>query len=871
MNRLIRRLTDPVQDLFRFLLFFNGLIWFPTDGYGAAKYPLIAYTFQSGYQASQQLSLASAADFFNYARIRDEQFAETLKDHWHDYSILAPLEEVHATKIAIAPIFNSSSFEIASPSNLPYSEPTVLANFSQDPAYAYTGIRKPSSEQFSAVSGSVLFYGQQINFRYDTLLALSPVRSVSEDSIAVFWLSFSRSNSTHLIDQLMDYRDRLGLNDWGYYQLVKMVSAVIGASDRWKSDQLTWGLMIRSGFDMRLAFNQYSTTVLFPSSHLIYEKQSVIIGKKRYFLDREMKSQLLVTCPNPFPDSPDIVDLTFNNSLNFTGKLVKQKFNFNWKNKKFEFRVRYNPEIIRFYNDYPKTDPAVYLGASVSSSVKEDILRQLYPTLSMMNNVEAASMLQYFLQHDFEYCSLGSSAPVSRFAEEVIAAKSGGEYGKSALFSWLIRSLIHLPVIGVQFPGFCSTAICFNENMDGDAYLFKRKKYLIADPTYQNAPLGILMPEFTGLKPRLIDPAANDLIQNKGTKIWGIAKKMGASRGGSSQDILFDSEGHALLTGSFGSKPFIAPFIACFSESNTLQWIRKFEGDGLASSFAIAQIHENEIFIAGSFRGKLQMDGQIIQSSTENSSLFMAQFNHFGELIWLKILAEVPLYQEDSNPFMIKIGRSGNPISFQQINEDERNIKTGFVEASEAGLVLTGSANLRAHFLLESKTQIESLPKLLKIYQKLIKLKCSSKVAGIFAILEWLKDPGHEITGSQLQNFCIQTNPSFASENSLFFELLGRIASLKNELGVITITTKDHKSLYYNALRLENKSQFQLNVFGNGDRRIDIISGVTYAKNPLLLELNDIVIDFSDGNLRLDYDFDHTLKTISLKPFPNVN
>lgn len=862
MNRLIRRLTDPVQDLFRFLLFFNGLIWFPTDGYGAAKYPLIAYTFQSGYQASQQLSLASAADFFNYARIRDEQFAETLKDHWHDYSILAPLEEVHATKIAIAPIFNSSSFELTSPTNLPYREPTVLANFNQSEAFPYSGIRKPSSERFSAVAGKVLFYGQQISFRYDTLLALSPSSSVSEDSVSGFWLSFSRSNSTHLIDQLMDYRDRLGLNDWGYYLLVKMVSGSIVASDRWRGDQLTWGLMIRSGFDVRLAFNQNNTSVLIPSAHLIYDKQSVIIGKKRYFLDREMKSQLLVTCPSPFPDAPNLVDLKLTTSLNFSGKLANQKFRLSWKKMRLEFSVRYNPELIHFYNDYPKSDPEVYLEAPASSVVKEDILRHLYPSITKMNRLEAASLLQHFVQSEIEYCSSGSSAPMSRFAEEVISTKSGADCGKSALFAWLIRTLIHLPVIGVQFPGFCSTAICFNEPVEGDGYLFKQKKYLIADPSYLNVPPGILMPEFVGLKPQLIDPLVNNQIQNKGAKIWEMANKMGASRGGASQDILFDSEGHALLTGSFGSKPFIA----CFSESNTLQWIRKFEGDGRASAFAIAQIHHNEIYIAGVFSGKLQMDGQTIQT-TDPGSLFIAQFNHLGELIWLQDIPYTSPYQEGSFPFMVKIGRSGNPISVQQINEDERNIKFGFVEAGEGGLILTGSGNLRSPSSTVSNNPGESLPTLLKIVQKLKSLHCNSKVTGLLAILEWLKNTGSEITGSQLQNFCIQLNPSFATENSPLYDLLGRIAVLKNNRGVISILTKDHKSLYYNTLRFENKSQFQLSMFGNGDRMIEIISGITYAKNPLLLDLNDIVIDFSDGKLHLDYDFDHTLKTITLNPF----
>ena len=54
----------------------------------------------------------------------------------------------------------------------------------------------------------------------------------------------------------------------------------------------------------------------------------------------------------------------------------------------------------------------------------------------------------------------------------------------------------------------------------------------------------------------------------------------------------------------------------------------------------------------------------------------------------------------------------------------------------------------------------------------------------------------------------------------------------------------------------------------NGDARIDGISGFQNTANPVLLPLNSLLIDSSTGNVIIDYDDDHTLKTVWLEPKP---
>ena len=812
----------------------------------------------------------SPAYFYNYARIRDGEFSEIIREPWHDYSISPDLQEESARIMFKEPLFENSGYDVSSPVNLPFSGVTGITEVDADQSKSFPGIRKPESDVYTALRARFVFYGQQINLTYDKLLIISVVSSVSEDSVSLFWNSFSRANSNHLVDQMMNYRDLLGLGDWGYFQLVKATAAFLFPDNRLSTDLLTWALMIRSGYDVRLAFNQNSTTLLFPSDNSIYSRQFVEIGQKRFYLDRPLRSQLLVTCPTPFPGNQGIINLTFNKSLNFRGKQINRLFSIRSNNRKYDFALNLNPDAIRFYNDYPRTDPAVYYGAPVSSQVKEDLLRQLYPVFAQMNHIEAASILQEFVRKEFEFIpATKKGEEIScRFAEELLASKSGDDRSKAVLYSWLIRNLLRLPVIGLHFPGYYSTAILFNEQVDGDAYLWNKGRYLIADPTFKNIPIGVLMPELAGLIPQLIILPNGLSKPDNRAEIWNLAYKLGARRGGAIQDVIFDRQNRALIAGYFTNNKSNNPFVACFSEGKTLQWIRRFEGEGSAEAFAITKVNEDEIYIAGSFSGKLEMDGHRLESNRERRGLFLSQFNQNGELVWIKPVPIDSTMPDLALTYTIQTDRTGDNISIQWSNEDLRNLFAGFNGVNEKGLTLTGAGNFAppTHHPFKSGSRQDISSGIVREYNRLKGSQSHSNVSGIIAVMNYLQKPGIEVSGDQIKDFISSLNPQFAINFPELSTTIGRIGLLKNESGIIILKTIDYKSLIFNNIRIENGARFIVSDLSNGDLSIAAVSGFQNIGNPLILTLNNLLIDRSSGNLILDYDHDHTLKTVFPKP-----
>ena len=67
---------------------------------------------------------------------------------------------------------------------------------------------------------------------------------------------------------------------------------------------------------------------------------------------------------------------------------------------------------------------------------------------------------------------------------------------RAVLYSYLVRNLLKLDVVLLDYPNHIATAVCFNENVSGDFVTVEGKKYIVCDPTYIGASIGKAMPQF---------------------------------------------------------------------------------------------------------------------------------------------------------------------------------------------------------------------------------------------------------------------------------------------------------------------------------------------------------------------------------------
>ena len=121
--------------------------------------------------------------------------------------------------------------------------------------------------------------------------------------------------------------------------------------------------------------------------------------------------------------------------------------------------------------------------------------------------LEAANVLLDFVQTAFEYRTdqeqFGYERPL--FGDELFYYPYSDCEDRSILFSILVRDLLGLDVVMLNYPGHLATAVKFSEEVPGYYFMVKGEKYVVCDPTYIGASAGDCMPQFVETSAVIVD------------------------------------------------------------------------------------------------------------------------------------------------------------------------------------------------------------------------------------------------------------------------------------------------------------------------------------------------------------------------------
>ena len=161
-----------------------------------------------------------------------------------------------------------------------------------------------------------------------------------------------------------------------------------------------------------------------------------------------------------------------------------------------------------FYATLPCVSFAVYGQAALDPVFLKSVERQLAPALQGMTQEAAINYLLHFVQYAFQYKTDEEHFGYEKwfFAEETIASSYSDCEDRSILFTQLVRHLLKMPIVLVYYPGrHLATAVRFsNTDTTGDYITVDGTKYLLCDPTYIGADLGMGMPQLMGIPIEII-------------------------------------------------------------------------------------------------------------------------------------------------------------------------------------------------------------------------------------------------------------------------------------------------------------------------------------------------------------------------------
>ena len=166
-----------------------------------------------------------------------------------------------------------------------------------------------------------------------------------------------------------------------------------------------------------------------------------------------------------------------------------------------------NQNLIDFYNSCPiNSEWGLYSKASLSNQAKETLYPVLRKAIAGKTQAQAANILLNFVQTGFDYATdqqqFGYERPL--YPDESLYYPYCDCEDRSILFACLVRELMGLDVVLLDYPEHISTAVCFTEDVDGDYFMLDNKKYVACDPTYIGADVGLSMPSMRKYNPAVV-------------------------------------------------------------------------------------------------------------------------------------------------------------------------------------------------------------------------------------------------------------------------------------------------------------------------------------------------------------------------------
>lgn len=472
-------------------------------------FPLYAQTDREKYEAFRRKAQSEYAGYRNkaqkeYAEFRkkaNEDYARYMQEAWEAMRVSKGEKPPAQPKPKRAPQVAPDKLPEATP--LPTPAVVPAPRQVPPPPVPEENIPEPAptapTMQFALYNTPCIVHASE-NLRFT-------LPSLSEKSIAEAWMALSAEKYDGLLHDCLVQRSQLHLSDWGYIRLLKNMSErLLSAQNSNEAVLLQMYLLTQSGMKVRIAKSDGRLVLLVPFDHDIYNYSYITIDDTHYYVIDKQATGSVEVCKVAFPKE-QVASIVMNELPALTSSPSAKR---TFEAKQFgtlKVEVRVNKSLIDFLSDYPVSSSwECYANASLSPEVKDALYPVLRSQIKGKSQKKAAHMLLDFVQTAFDYATdqdqFGYERPL--FGDESFYYPKNDCEDRSILYSILVRDLLGLEVVLVHWTGHLGTAVCFTDEVDGDYFTIDGKKYVICDPTYIGASVGMTMPQFKNAKAKIV-------------------------------------------------------------------------------------------------------------------------------------------------------------------------------------------------------------------------------------------------------------------------------------------------------------------------------------------------------------------------------
>ena len=373
----------------------------------------------------------------------------------------------------------------------PTTPPAVVPVPTAKPSAPMSALYKESSEK-----QMINYCGQRI-YVDKSLKGVCSIGNMREKAVADAYEAMCKADYKPLLADCRQLKKDLKLNDWGVFLFVRDVSNALCA-DAHASVVMQQFLLNELGYKSKMARRaDRDQMLLFVATDCkMYGRPYFTKDGLNYYNLTSDETCQFYMCQEDSPKAKSSIDMQITNAPLLNSGMVNSVH----KNGAGTVAVSVDvpKSLMLFYKSMPQCDYSVYVNAKVNPAVADRLLSSLAPIVEGKSETEAANLLINFVQTGFKYATdqeqFGYEKPF--FVEELFYYPYCDCEDRAVLYSYLVRNLLKLDVVLLDYPNHIATAVCFNENVSGDFVTVEGKKYIVCDPTYIGASIGKAMPQF---------------------------------------------------------------------------------------------------------------------------------------------------------------------------------------------------------------------------------------------------------------------------------------------------------------------------------------------------------------------------------------
>ena len=464
---------------------------------------------QTPHERYEEFRRAAVQDYSSFRNQCNREYVEFLKSAWDWYEGKDPIEApIEPNPVPPRPYSEPKPQENNKEGVIEYN-PTVIDPILEDkPPLPIEPIHEIPILQENYFTTD--FYGITCKVRFPDFIK-NIVNEELTESLAKGWEILSSSELNNAIRDCLEIRIKYRLCDWAYLRMLDNLSKNFCNNDN-SATLLMAYLFSQSGYQMRLANDNGRLLMLFSSRHQIYNQPYFVIDNTSFYPYGNVSKRVNI-CQGSFQGEQPL-SMTIPNDQKIGSELSEVRNIQSERYKELKGKSQVYKELIEFYNTFPTSEVdgnfmtrwAMYANTPLSQKTREILYPSLRKSIENKNKIEAAEILLNWVQTGFvyEYDDKVWGHDRAFFAEESLYYPYADCEDRSILFSRLVRDLLGLDVALIYYPGHLATAVKFDTEVQGDAMIIDGNRYIVCDPTYIGAPVGVQMPDLEYEKTKAI-------------------------------------------------------------------------------------------------------------------------------------------------------------------------------------------------------------------------------------------------------------------------------------------------------------------------------------------------------------------------------